>query len=123
MIEGDRAVLALSGSLDVTNADRLGTMLRRLIADECAEIVIDASGLTEIDAAGVGILRGAATSMGARAGHLRFTGAPDAIEATLATAGLLDPPAGSRAARPGCSVRRATEPGERARRPRALPTP
>ena len=88
-IDRGRAVVSLGGALDVTNAYRFGALLRRLVNEGCTDIVVDLGTASFIDAAGIGIFRGAANAMRrTTGGRFGFRNAPGAIEAALRANGV-----------------------------------
>lgn len=88
-IDRGRAVVSLGGALDVTNAYRFGALLRRLVNEGCTDIVVDLGTASFIDAAGIGIFRGAANVMRrTTGGRFCFRNAPGAIAAALHANGV-----------------------------------
>ncbi|HVM10622.1 MAG TPA: STAS domain-containing protein [Acidimicrobiales bacterium] len=90
-IDHGRAIVSLGGALDVSNAHRLGALLRRLVTEGCSDIVVDLSTASAIDGSGIGILRGAARAVERSCdGRLRFRNAPAALLDTLLSSGLVE---------------------------------
>lgn len=90
-IDAGRAIVSLGGALDVSNAHRFGSLLRRLVQEGCTEIVVDLSTASSIDASGIGILRGAAKAVRRRSGgRLCLKNAPGELASLLADSGLPD---------------------------------
>lgn len=88
-IAHDQAVVTLAGSVDVSNAHRLGSLLRRLLSEGCVDVVIDLRQVSRLDAAGIGILRGTATSLARRTGGvLSYRNASAAVARALGEGGL-----------------------------------
>ena len=88
-IDSGEAVVSLGGALDVSNAHRLGALLRRLVHEDCRRIVVDLGSVTCVDAAGVGILRGAAAAVErSRNGTFVFRNAPADLAEFLTARGL-----------------------------------
>jgi len=54
--DGSRAVLSLTGELDLVSAPRVRSAIGALRADAIDEVVVDLSGLTYIDSVGIGLL-------------------------------------------------------------------
>ena len=88
IIDGGRAIVSIGGALDCSNAHRVGSLLRRLLKEGCADIVVDLAALERIDSAGIGILRGANNAV-APAGRLGQVNAPPAIAEVLAEHGIV----------------------------------
>jgi anti-sigma B factor antagonist len=60
--EGAR-VVSVSGELDSSNADQLGTTMAALAADPPARLIFDLAGLRFMDSAGIAVLVRAATEV------------------------------------------------------------
>jgi anti-anti-sigma factor len=89
VVDAGQAVVTLGGALDVTNAHRLGAMLRRLLRKGCNDIVVDLEAVSIVDAAGVGILRGAAATVAKqRDGRFRYRNATSELATFLDHHGL-----------------------------------
>lgn len=88
LVAENEAFLTLAGTVDVSNAHRLGSLLRRLIDDGCTCVTIDLHQVSQIDAAGVGILRGTARTLARRAGELAFRNPTANVARSLGEAGL-----------------------------------
>jgi anti-sigma B factor antagonist len=74
-IEPHIKVLALSGRLSLGNAlMSLESSVRRLIEDGARKLVIDLSGLKQIDSAGIGMLVTCNGLMEKQGGHMRIAG-------------------------------------------------
>ncbi|MFL6052053.1 MAG: STAS domain-containing protein [Actinoallomurus sp.] len=71
---GDQVSVGLAGEIDATNVDRLRTALFAHIDDGRTQVVVDVSGLTFIDCAGLGAIRAAAAHAEVAGGSLRLDG-------------------------------------------------
>ena len=89
IIDGGQAIVSLGGSLDVSNVHRLGAVFRRLVTEGCTDIVLDLGGVSSIDAAGIGIMRGAAALVSKRChGRLCSRNAPPDLAELLIEHGI-----------------------------------
>jgi anti-sigma B factor antagonist len=80
-------LVTVSGEVDVTTAGQLRGRLEGP-AGGGRQVIIDFSGVTFIDAAGVGVLAGAAARAAARGGSLRLAAAGRQVRRVLALTGL-----------------------------------
>ena len=55
-VDGQDVVLTLSGELDVISAPDLAEQLDELAAEACPRVLLELSGLTFVDSAGVSVL-------------------------------------------------------------------
>ena len=78
-IERGKADVVLTGALDLYTAHRVGALLRRLIAEGCRDVVVDLAGVERLDAAGVGVLRGASSVLARRGGRFDYRRARDGV--------------------------------------------
>ena len=72
--DGSRAVLSLTGELDLVSAPRVRSAIGALRADAVDEIVIDLAGLSYIDSVGIGSRPGGGSTL--RAAGSRFATPP-----------------------------------------------
>lgn len=89
-LEGDVHTIRLVGELDGANTDGVQLELRRLQASGAGAIVIDLSGLTSIDSAGVRLLLSARTRSRSGANRLTLLRGPDAVQRVLELSDVAD---------------------------------
>ena len=70
--EGDKAVLAVRGSVDLTTAPALRTRLAELIDDGHTCVVVDMSGTDFLDSTGLGALVAALKRLRMKDGEIRL---------------------------------------------------
>lgn len=73
-VTGLCAVVSLVGELDIAEVTRVSDGLRALLSQNRSRIVLDLSGLTFCDAAGLGVLIRYHLRAGSQGGWLRLTG-------------------------------------------------
>jgi anti-anti-sigma factor len=83
--------LILSGALRGTSIAALEAQVDQLGATCCDQVVVDVSGLTEVDSVGASVLIGLSHYVTARGGELRIVGATGLVGSTL-HASTLPPP-------------------------------
>ena len=71
-IEGDKAILAVRGSVDLTTAPGLRTRLAELIDDGHTCVVVDLSGTDFLDSTGLGALVAALKRLRMKDGEIRI---------------------------------------------------
>lgn len=71
-IEGDKAILAVRGSVDLTTAPGLRTRLAELIDDGHTCVVVDLSGTDFLDSTGLGALVAALKRLRMKEGEIRI---------------------------------------------------
>ena len=89
VVADDGAIVRLEGSIDFLDASAVGTQLRRLVAarPELRWLVIDASGVTELDATGLRMLSGLAEGFAAAGVELRLVSLRGALRDVVERAG------------------------------------
>jgi anti-anti-sigma factor len=83
-------VLALSGELDVISAPDLAEQLDALAADACPRALLELSGLTFVDSAGVSVLVKARHEAEANGRRLILRGATEQVHQVFSVLGLAD---------------------------------
>ena len=84
----DGATIAMRGELDVYTAPAFREITVRVMQDGPRDVVIDASALSFIDAAGIGILVGLLRRTQSHGGSVRLTGASRQVAHALTVAGV-----------------------------------
>lgn len=89
VVAEDGAILRIEGSIDFLDASAVGTHLRRLVAARPALrwIVLDASGVTELDATGLRMLSGLVEGFGAAGVELRLVSLRGPLRDAIVRAG------------------------------------
>lgn len=89
VVADDGAIVRLEGSIDFLDASAVGTQLRRLVAGrpELRWLVLDASGVTELDATGLRMLAGLAEGFAAAGIELRIVSLRGALRDAVERAG------------------------------------
>ena len=86
---GDVPVAAVHGELDASNARELGERVRSLLTNELKAMIVDLSGTTYLDSAGINQLFALGEAMRARQQRLALVvGAGSPIERMLTIIGL-----------------------------------
>lgn len=85
-VEGDRAVLEVGGEVDLATVEQFRTAL--LDAQRSEQVVVDLSGVTFMDSAGVNALVGAYHRK-VRDGELRLVGMQSNVQRVFEISGLL----------------------------------
>lgn len=85
---GQRSVLRLQGELDVSSRDRLHSAISRALEDHPPLLVVDLSGLSFIDCAGLSVLVGAHKRLAGCGHRLLITGAKPAVQRLLHLTGM-----------------------------------
>jgi anti-anti-sigma factor len=90
-------ILALSGQLDATTYQELDAAIDAAAAEKLRWVILDASGLDRLSAAGAGAFLGAQSKLGEAGGGLVIAGLDESLLENLEMLGLLDvfPLAGS----------------------------
>jgi anti-anti-sigma factor len=84
-LEPDLTVVEISGRLNLGNSLlSLETSLQRLIQEGARKLVIDLTGLSYIDSAGIGVLAACSGQMEQSGGKVRIAGAHGLVAKTLA---------------------------------------
>jgi anti-anti-sigma factor len=83
-------VLALFGELDVISAPELAEQLDALAADACPLVLLELSGLTFVDSAGVSVLVKARHEAEANGRRLILRGATEQMHQVFSVLGLAD---------------------------------
>jgi anti-anti-sigma factor len=83
--DDDRHLVALSGELDLAQADQLRRALVRVAG---STVIVDLGGLTFIDAAGIGALLAARAEILASGNGFELRGATQAVRRTFGLVGL-----------------------------------
>lgn len=86
--DGDAPVVLLAGEIDVFSAPAVKVALFDLLRDGQERIVIDFSGVSYIDSAGLGVLAAALKRMRANRGCISIVGADEQIRRIFEIAGL-----------------------------------
>jgi anti-sigma B factor antagonist len=83
-------ILALSGELDVISAPELEMHLSGLAADACPRVLLDLSGLTFVDSAGVSVLVKAKHEAEAKGRRLILRSPTEQVRQVFSVVGLAD---------------------------------
>lgn len=86
--EGDTAVVTLAGELDTATSRTLRHMLTSLLDDGVRVLRVRADRLSFLDAAGLGVLIGAARRLRAVGGELRLDSASRQVSRVVALSGV-----------------------------------
>ncbi|KQW53784.1 hypothetical protein ASC77_05915 [Nocardioides sp. Root1257] len=89
-VEPPAALLSVAGELDVFTTLQVHRQATDAIAVGCAELRVDLSEVTFIDASGVGLLVRLRTALAERGGRLEIVGASACVLRLLALLGLTD---------------------------------
>ena len=85
-IEPDITVVEISGQLDLsTNLLAIESLLAKLIEEGARKLVVDLTGITYIDSAGIGVLIGVSREMDRARGRMRISGANGSVAKVLDT--------------------------------------
>ncbi|WP_448630333.1 STAS domain-containing protein [Cellulomonas soli] len=76
---GDRAVVMVSGEIDVSSADALRDGLRALVDEGRTDLVVDLSGVSFMDSTGLGVLVGTLKRVRLAGGRLELVVAGDRL--------------------------------------------
>ncbi|MDB1087191.1 STAS domain-containing protein [Streptomyces sp. ACA25] len=76
---GASAVVAPQGELDHHSAEKLGAALTECVAEGCARIVIDCSGLTFCDSMGLNVLLAARIEASQAGGEVQLAALPPMV--------------------------------------------
>ena len=86
---GAFVVAVVEGEIDASNAPRTGTRLRSLISNQSAGMIVDLTGTTYLDSAGIALLFTLAAELRAHQQRLRLVISPASpITRTLTLTGL-----------------------------------
>jgi len=86
--EGPKAIIELSGELDLHSSPQLSAMVDDLLAESPSVVEIDAAGLTFADSAGLRALLVAHSDAGQRGVTLRLSRVSDQLDRLLEMTGL-----------------------------------
>jgi anti-anti-sigma factor len=90
-VEGERAILRLTGELDLESVAELRLHAEaELAAGRCRELTIDMSGLTFIDSTGLGLLVELRRAAGVSNVTLQIANVPPRVARVFAIAGLAE---------------------------------
>jgi anti-anti-sigma factor len=78
--QGAAVILALTGELDISSAERVEAELERIEAGGPAPLVLDLSGLQFMDSTGLRIVVGAETRARRRGGRFVVVRGPEAVQ-------------------------------------------
>jgi len=81
---GTASVLTLRGSLTGSSVAALEAQIDQLGSTSCADVVVDLSDLSDIDAVGAGLLFGLQHYVRGRGGRMTMIGARGAVAAAVA---------------------------------------
>ena len=86
---GSRLSVQLSGELDHHSADQTRIMLDTLLRDvTVSELVLDLSGMTFMDSAGIGVILGRFRKLSMRGGRLVIKGMNASVDRILRMSGI-----------------------------------
>ena len=86
---GDVPLVAIAGEIDASNADEIAERLRAALSNRSEALVVDLSGTTYIDSAGLNVLFELATALRERQQQLHLVvGRPSPIARMVAIVGL-----------------------------------
>lgn len=88
--DGQDVVLTLSGELDVISAPDLAEQLDELAAEACPRVLLELSGLTFVDSAGVSVLVKAKHEAEANGRQLILRSATEQVHQVFSVVGLAD---------------------------------
>ena len=86
----DIALIPIETDLDVTTVDSLRSIINSLIDDGCRRIILNMTGATYVDSAGMAMLLAEIRRMRARHGLISLTNVSDQVLALLKRARLVD---------------------------------
>jgi anti-anti-sigma factor len=86
--DGDRAVVALTGELDVNTATQLADALGDLAGEKLVSVVVDVGRLTFVDSTGLRVILAGRESLQAEGATLTLEGASGVVERVLEMTGL-----------------------------------
>ncbi|MEN9938501.1 MAG: hypothetical protein RLZZ387_5080 [Chloroflexota bacterium] len=75
--DGDRSILRIAGALDVNDTPKLSQSIDKLLQERRTHVVVDLSGLNQIDSSGVGALVLLHRSVRASGGQVQIINARD----------------------------------------------
>jgi anti-sigma B factor antagonist len=85
---GSTVTLTLTGELDLAVADELAHVLHRALAQRPNILVLDLSGVTFVDCAGIRAVVAAQRQTAAHAAHLSIIPAPERVHQVFVLAGV-----------------------------------
>lgn len=88
--DGDPAIVALTGELDIASAPKLEDHLRDLVDAGRFRLIVDLADLSFCDSTGIGTLVRANNDCLSRGGYLRLAAPSRHVARVLAVVGLLD---------------------------------
>lgn len=80
---GSVTILSLAGALESGSLAAMDAQVDQILCTDCQQLVVEASRLTSVDAAGVGALVELAATMAGRGGQLRIRGASGQVAQLL----------------------------------------
>jgi len=86
--DGDVLVIRPGGELDISTTQTLDAELRKAIASDASEVLLDLGGLSFIDSTGLRLLVFAASHSRANGDRLRMRHGPAAVEQVITLSGL-----------------------------------
>jgi anti-sigma B factor antagonist len=87
--DGERAVVALAGELDVSSAPQVADELERLAAgDDVSAVIVDVSRLTFVDSTGLRVILAGRERLQTIGATLALEGASGVVERVLEMTGL-----------------------------------
>jgi anti-anti-sigma factor len=81
--EGEQAILAVRGALDQSRLPVLGALLEAVTASGCPSVVLDLSDMHSVDAAGLALIAGAASTLIASGGRLLIRSSSSVVAQVL----------------------------------------
>ncbi|MEO5876233.1 MAG: STAS domain-containing protein [Streptosporangiaceae bacterium] len=78
-LHGDRAIVAVSGEVDVFTSPELREYLQNLIEEGNLNLILDLTGVEFLDSCGLGVLVGIFHRLQSRDGSLVFAGASERV--------------------------------------------
>jgi anti-sigma B factor antagonist len=88
MVPGGHVVVALSGEIDIVTAPAARDLLAEAASEAVTGITVDLSGVTFLDAAGLGVLAGASGAVQHLPGGFRLVAVPVRVLRLLRLTGL-----------------------------------
>lgn len=84
-----RAIVSISGRIDMFTASAVGEAIQSLVADGAEDIIVDISCVTRIDSTGLGTLVGNAKALLSNGGTMSLAGANPTVRKTLEITNLV----------------------------------
>ena len=88
--QGDSAVVAVAGEVDLEGGDAVEDAVATLVADGVTDISVDMRGVTFLDSSGLGGLLAAKVRVEGAGGQLRLDAAPTNVARVISLAGVTD---------------------------------